>query len=927
MTLSFHIEYRTRWGETVCLRGNLPELGSHTAEAIALHTSDGIHWSLTLEVEAPADGLVRYRYHLMRGEETVRSEWDGVPRSLHLGEAQRHYRLLDAWKERPAHSYFYSSAFTRALRAHPQGEAVPPSPCGGTHPQGEAVAPSPCGGTHPQGEAVPPSPCRGWRLGAYAPDIDREHGLALAGNQPALGSWGEEGVVCLSDARFPLWQVELDAEALTFPVEYKFVLYHRATRRIVAWEEGDNRVMSDPDIAEGQTLVTTALPVSFALPLWKGAGVAIPLFSLRSEQSLGIGDLGDLRQLIAWAADCGQRVVQLLPVNDTTLRHTWTDSYPYNALSIYALHPLYLDVRQLPPLDDAAEAARFREEGRRLNALPLLDYEAVSRLKRAYLHRLYRQEGVQTLVSAPFRRFFGENRGWLQPYAAFCYLRDAYGTPDFHAWPEHSRYQAEEIELLCRADSPHYPEVALHYFVQYHLHCQLQGARDYARRRGVVLKGDVPIGISRHSVEAWSEPHYFHFDTQTGAPPDDFAPHGQNWGFPTYNWEAMARDDYAWWRKRLTKMADYFDAYRLDHILGFFRIWEIPGHAVHGLLGQFAPALPVSAGEIERCGMTFDAQRLLQPLIDEALLEELFGVQAGAVKESYLEPVDSSEAPLTYRMRPAYRTERQVQQHLGGRTDAAAARLREGLYKLLANVLFVPDRTQADAYHPRIAVQQEQTYRSLPPREQAAFDGLYEEYFYHRHNDFWRRSAMGKLPRLLEATGMLVCGEDLGMIPDCVPQVMNELHLLSLEVERMPKVPGQAFGRPADYPYASVCTTSTHDLSTLRGWWEEEPQLRARYYREVLGGRGEVPETATPEVCEAILCRQLQAGSMLCILPLQDWLSIDAQLRSADAAGERINVPSDPHHYWRWRMHLTLEQLRAADTLNRRIRELIDMYR
>ena len=165
--------------------------------------------------------------------------------------------------------------------------------------------------------------------------------------------------------------------------------------------------------------------------------------------------------------------------------------------------------------------------------------------------------------SAAFHDFFESNKEWLQPYAVFSYLRDAYKTPNFREWPKYSSYDAAEIEKLCQPESADYPHIAIYFYIQFNLHLQLLAATEHARANGVVLKGDIPIGISRNSVEAWTEPHYFNLNGQAGAPPDDFSVNGQNWGFPTYNWDVMEKDGYAWWMKRFRKMAEYFDAYAL----------------------------------------------------------------------------------------------------------------------------------------------------------------------------------------------------------------------------------------------------------------------------------------------------------------------------------------------------------------------------
>ena len=735
----------------------------------------------------------------------------------------------------------------------------------------------------------------------------------------ALGGWNPDKAILMSDANFPEWQVEIDASDLTFPLEYKFVLYKKEESRVVAWENNPNRYLADPKLGDAETLVVGDRYVYFSLPAWKGAGTAIPVFSLRSEGSFGVGDFGDLMKMIDWAVKTHQKAVQILPINDTTMTHSWTDSYPYSSISIYAFHPMYTDLRQLGTLDDREKMEQFEQRRQELNALPAIDYEAVNEAKWEYFRLIFAQEGEAVLASEDFRAFFETNKEWLQPYAAFSYLRDTYGTPDFRSWPRHAEYHQPEIDTLCAPGTPNYPQIAIYYYIQYQLHRQLLAATRHARANGVVLKGDIPIGISRNSVEAWKEPHYFNLNGQAGAPPDDFSANGQNWGLPTYNWDVMEQDGYAWWMKRFRKMSEYFDAYRIDHILGFFRIWEIPMDAVHGLLGQFVPALPMTREEIESYGLGFRPE-FLKPYIHEYFLGQMFGPHTDYVKQTFIEPTDTWEV---YRMRPEFDTQRKVEAYFDGKTDDDSIWIRDGLYALISDVLFVPDRNDPSKYHPRIGVQYDYIYRSLNDWEKAAFNRLYDQYYYHRHNDFWGQQAMKKLPQLTQSTRMLVCGEDLGMIPACVAWVMNELRILSLEIQRMPKDPSQEFGHPEWYPYRSVCTISTHDMSTLRGWWEEDAQQTQRYYNHVLGHYGAAPAVATPELCEQVVRAHLTSNSMLSILSFQDWMSVDGQLRNPNVAEERINVPANPHHYWRYRMHLTLEQLMAADDLNNKIRQMI----
>ncbi len=691
------------------------------------------------------------------------------------------------------------------------------------------------------------------------------------------------------------------------------------------------------------------------------AGVAIPVFSLRSEGSFGVGDFGDLKTLVDWAVKTGMKAVQILPINDTTDTGKWTDSYPYNSISVYALHPQYIDLRQLPALKSKKKTAEYEAKRKRLNALSQIDYEAVNEVKRAYLHDIYKQEGKKCLASEAFQTFYEANSVWLRPYAAFSVLRDTYGTSDYTKWPKYSTYSETEIADFTNAETE---SVGFYYFLQYSLHEQLLAVSDYARQNNVILKGDIPIGVCRTSVETWVAPSYFNMNGSAGAPPDTFSTNGQNWGFPTYNWEAMQADGLQWWLRRFRKMQEYFSAYRIDHILGFFRIWEIPTHAVHGLLGQFSPSLPMSPKEIESYGLTFCKEWMTEPMITDELLEQRIGKLSHYqkeqtewlggkdpvtfVKEVFLDPKPDGK----WQMKPQFATQRQIEKffaiehdsatlehdsaalgHESASTefnpatikhDSATTELKEAVYSLVSDVLFVEDHRTSGLYHPRISVQLDYVYTCLTEGEKQAFNHLYDDYFYRRHNQFWYDRAMQKLTPLIQATQMIVCGEDLGMVPDCVPWVMNALQILSLEIQRMPKEPGHLFAHVANYPVHSVCTTGTHDTETLRQWWTLDPNQTQRYWHEELGYDGPCPSVATPEVCARIIGDHLACPSLLCILPFQDWLSIDDNLRLADADAERINIPANPHHYWRYRMHISLEELLAQESFNNRIAKMIE---
>jgi 4-alpha-glucanotransferase len=611
------------------------------------------------------------------------------------------------------------------------------------------------------------------------------------------------------------------------------------------WEQGENRTILLPKLEAGEVVIYELSQAYFPIHAWRGAGTVVPVFSLRSEGSFGVGDFGDLKQMIDWCALTHQRILQILPINDTNMTFTWQDSYPYNSISIYALHPQYTDLRQLPAIKDPEKQQAFEQLRQELNALPQIDYERMNNGKLAYLREIYAQEGEKMMKTKAFKTFFEANQEWLVPYAAFCHYRDLYGSAVFNEWPDHHTLSQKEREEMSKPTTKIYKEIAFWYFVQFNLDQQMRGAHEHARKCGIILKGDIPIGISRDGVEAWVEPKYFNLNGQAGAPPDAFSADGQNWGFPTYNWDEMMKDGCSWWVRRFRKMSEYFDAYRIDHVLGFFRIWEIPMPHKSGLMGQFSPALGMSREEIESYGVPF------------------------------------------------------------------------------RDNLFLVDHKRNDRWHPRIAVQFQEGYHQLNEGEQYRFNQLYNDYFYRRNNQFWYQEAMKKLPRLTQATRMLVCAEDLGMVPDCVPWVMNELRILSLEIQSMPKDPKYRFGRLSHNPYRSVCTISTHDMATLRQWWDEDEERTQDYFNTILRRGDAAPHPLPGWLAKDIVSRHLTSPSMLCLLSLQDWLSIDEELRLPDANAERINIPANPRHYWRYRMHMTIEQLMKAEKFNQEIAELI----
>lgn len=885
MTVQFNIEYKAMFGEQIVVNIQTEE----GELKLPLETTDGERWACDWCVESPEKSYTYY-YSVEREGRAVKTEWLMIKHQLDVNARKAAvYTLYDHWKAMPEDAFLYSSAFTDCINHQAPQEMKPET--------GSKIV----------------------RLIVRAPQLRDGERLGVLGADKALGAWDVQKILPMTQHTYNEWVADIDATHLEDShLEFKFVAFRNAKNELL-WENSMNRTVDLPEMKAGELVSYELDQASFALYNRKLAGTQVPVFSLRTRKSAGIGDFGDLKTMIDFVASTGQKVLQLLPINDTTITHTWTDSYPYSCISVFAIHPQYADLHALPELKNAKARAEAEKTRAELNALDKIDYEKVNDFKINYLRQIFNQEGEKMMKTAEYKAFFQDTELWLVPYAQYSYLRDKNGTADFNQWPDHQVWDEAERKALADPKTAAYKNVAFFYFVQFVLDRQMQEAHEHAKTKGVILKGDIPIGVNRNGCDVWTEPKYFNLNGQAGAPPDDFSANGQNWGFPTYNWFEMLKDGCQWWNRRFKNMARYFDAYRIDHVLGFFRIWEIPVHSVHGLLGQFAPALAMSREEIESYGLHFQEDRFTRPFITDWVLDRVFHERAGEVKEKYLDRLDDER----YQMKPEVDTQRKVEALFADATDEKELWLRDGLYALISDVLFVRDHTNPGVFHPRISAQLDFIYESLYDNDKAAFNRLYNDYFYRRNNQFWYQEAMKKLPKLVLATRMLVCAEDLGMVPDCVPWVMDELKILSLELQSMPKDSSVKFGHLSRNPYRSVCTISSHDMPTLRMWWDENVQRTQEYYNTMLYRQGPAPHPLPGWLASDIISRHLTSPSMLCILSIQDWLATDEALRLPDADAERINIPANPKHYWRYRMHLNIEDLAADKRFVQSITEMI----
>ncbi|HVK96651.1 MAG TPA: 4-alpha-glucanotransferase [Flavisolibacter sp.] len=893
MRIDFYLQFNTKFGESLAIIGDTEALGNNdVVNALEMKFLNESFWHASIEIDASEQKTFNYRYVFTSATGSIKKEGE-KNRNIDLKKSsEEDIVLIDLWNDEGYHqNAFYTAPFKQVYFRDQQKKQKKNKTETFTH-----------------------------TFKVKAPLLTENESVCVLGNQTILGNWDIEKHLLLTKSD-EWYTISLELSSADFPIFYKYAIYNTKKEEFIRFEEGDNRMLQNMGGVSKRTIIHDAF-IRFSDLHWKGAGVAIPVFSLRSNNSFGIGEFTDIKLLVDWANETGLKLIQLLPINDTSATNTWKDSYPYAAISAFALHPIYINLAKVAGKKHADVVRSLSKKQKHLNSLPQVDYEQVIQFKVSMLKELFNLDAMKFQEEDEYKDFYEDNKHWLVPYAAFCFFRDKYGTSDYSKWKTNSFYNEAEIQKFSSPKYKHYPQIAFYYFTQYHLHLQLRDAVNYAHKNGVALKGDIPIGIYRYGCDAWTAPELYNMEMQAGAPPDDFTIKGQNWGFPTYNWREMEANGFEWWRQRFHQMSNYFDAFRIDHILGFFRIWSIPIDSVEGILGRFIPALPVTVYEFGERGIWFDYERFCKPYITEQILLQIFGGQVELVKSLFIEPNERG----TYDLKEEFNTQRKVDEYLSAQTDLENIdQIRQGLFDLITNViLYERPGSDKQEFDFRILIELTSSYQHLDDAMKEKVYDLYIDYFYRRQDEFWAKEAMKKLPALKEATDMLICGEDLGMVPHSVPTVMKDLGILSLEIQRMPKDLKLEFFHPKEAPYLSVITPSTHDMSTIRGWWEEDRERTQLFFNTVLSNPGTAPFYCEPWVNRAIVLQHLYSPAMWSIFQLQDILGMSEELRRENPHAERINDPAIPNHYWNYRMHITLEDLVKEKEFNKEFKDYIN---
>ncbi len=569
--ITFQLRFKTTFGQELFVTGNHKKLGNgNMDDAIPLKFFNDEFWfaEIDLKKEDLSKEPLTYNYFLKNNDGTISYDC-GSDKQIDLQIKCKEVLRIDGWNYTGfLQNAFYTVPFKKILLQQHTTDFKVTKPRKVTH-----------------------------TIQTKFPLIQANQTICILGSSDKLGNWNIENAVLLkkNDGE-DLFKIDLDLSKETFPINYKFGIYNTEDKKFLAFEDGDNRVLFDEIKTDKKTVVNDAF-VNFPVNTWRGAGVAIPVFSLKSDKSFGVGEFTDMKLMVDWCKKVGLKLLQILPINDTIANHSWKDSYPYAAISAFALHPIYINLEAATAKENLSLIKDIEKQRVELNKKDKVDYENVVDAKLAYLKQIFNLQSAQTFESESYKEFYQGNKHWLVAYAAFSYLRDLNQTSNFNNWSKYNKFKQKEIDVLLK-DIEALKEISFYFFVQYHLHLQLKEATQYAHKNSVVVKGDIPIGIYRYGVDAWQQPELYHLDVQAGAPPDDFAITGQNWGFPTYNWEKMKADGFAWWKQRFEQMSGYFDTFRIDHILGFFRIWSIPTHAVEGIMGYFVPAIPVHINEI-----------------------------------------------------------------------------------------------------------------------------------------------------------------------------------------------------------------------------------------------------------------------------------------------------------------------------------------
>ena len=610
-------------------------------------------------------------------------------------------------------------------------------------------------------------------------------------------------------------------------------------------------------------------------------GVVVPLGALYTASNQAVGDFPALKPFADFCKQSGFTVIQLLPVNDTG-----TQSSPYSGLSAFALHPIYIRLENLPEFEDILKRSRnfssaYKSFNKTFKYKNRFDYEQISAEKIKLLHLYYTalekkispkktkaNPNPDTTLAPKFyeklEKFTEENE-WVISYAVFKNLKDDHFQASWKEWEE------DKQKLNHKQIETRWNNKALKSAHNFFVWCQMcaaeqfKDAADYVRSCGIVLKGDIPILMNEDSVDCWAYPEYFNQELRAGSPPDGENPVGQNWGFPTYNWQNISADGYKWWKDRVKAASRYYSAFRIDHVLGFFRIWAVNSKETTAFLGHTVPFKTFTREDLHNAG--FDDGRirwLSEPHVPTSVVEDVTWdhEEAHAILQRICNRVGTEELWL---FKEDIKTDGDIYKQFFAEDYTRDNNIKQALSNKWRDRAII--ELSKDNFIPVWSYTGSTAWQSLNGEEKQSLEKLFAQND-KEQNELWKQQALDVLRPIVSETSMVPCAEDLGVNLQSLPEVLEELSILSLKVIRWNRIweqNGQPYVPFAQYPERSVATTSVHDSSTLRQWWNEEKQSVQAYLDMCSANESDrsikADDTFTSKVASFVLSSSAQCSS------------------------------------------------------------------
>ena len=548
MNIYFRVRVDTLPGEEVYITGSSPLLGKYYPDNAFKMKDSGKNqagetvWEARLQFDSLKERVLRYKYFVKRTDGTLRYEVGGG-RRIALNSATVKIESIDHWQEYTEEAPFLTDPFAHVFYGTNY------SPYTQTHKRNHELI-----------------------VRAVVPNVPKDCRIVLCGEGNNLGNWKPENGVKMARLKGLKWIASFSTEGCSGQTwRYRLAMVNDKTGMSVFEElaAGTERQVEIPRIGKNETVIVEHSQVKFP-PAWgRFAGCCVPLFSLRSENPDGCGTIEDLKPMVDWAQKTGMRVLEILPINDTTQTFTGKDSSPYNCISSLGINPLFLSLNSLGTLADSGKAKDAARDMKSLARRASIDWEDLYAFKMNYLEELFIQNGKKDSAHPDFYKFMNEHKDWLYGYALFCSLRDIYKTADYSAWDDFKTY-SEDIsvafggKVLSKTYAATHPVLSklsweriqlihhrsqLHIWIQYHLFRQLGHVISYAHSKGIALKGELQMNVVPLSVDCWKFPHLFNGVDKNG--------------FAVFNWKELEKENFMWWKKRIRVLSGYLDLFSI----------------------------------------------------------------------------------------------------------------------------------------------------------------------------------------------------------------------------------------------------------------------------------------------------------------------------------------------------------------------------